>query len=308
MKYGSTSRTLCALFHGILALGGIVLAAYFGFFVLPTHFINATAFVQTYLPLNLKLELAVFGLTGALVSGYGFYQAMKALANPSDDAPVLKSFAAFIVMGYLGAIFFFLNGTVFFGLTAGEENPAFIIVVAIIVAIGLLIAANVPMVRLFDNKNSASMYRGIAYGVSVNAFAITLFSAISLITLLASPNSITANNVIMLVVYVAFSLAVALLCLFCGKLIEKKGQLSGLLGSLAVLTVGAAFATIGGLEIGWGNYGRFHFSSWQTSMNLAEGANSYGIAALIIGAAVAVAGIACLCILYKPWQTEGKKA
>ncbi len=308
MKYGNTSRSLSLFFHGILALGGAVLAAYFGFFVLPTTFVDSTAFILTYVPLNLKLEMAIFGLTGAVISGYGFFQALRSLSHPSDDTPVLKSFQAFIVLGYVAALFFFLNGVVYFDLIANTASsgtsPAFVIVVAIILAVGCLIAANVPMVRLFDNKGQDDMYRGIALGFSVNFFSATLFSLIALIGLLANQNSTNFNNVTMLILYVGFSLVAGLLALFCGLLLKKKGQLSGLLGSLAVLVVGAAYCVFGGLELGWGGSTSFHFNSWSTTMTVGGDVNSYGLACIVFGAAVALAAVICMLVLFKPWESE----
>lgn len=311
MRYGNTSRSLSVFFHGLIVVGGLILSLYFGFFVLPTQFLEPFAFIEANLPVNLKLELAVIGFSLALISGYGLIHGLKSLANPSDDQPVLKSFGAFITEGYVAALFFLLNGVVYFNLTVSDSNPAFVIVVAIILCVGLLIAANIPMVKLFDNKHSSGMYKGIAYGFATNAFCITLFSAFLLISLvIAGPSQQAFNERLwMLVMYIAFSALVGVLALLCGRFLGKEPRhLSGLLGSLAVFSVGGAFIGIGVTELCWENMA-FHFSSKLSTLSYDGGAvNAYAIAAIVFGSVVVVASVACLIVNYRSPKKVAHKA
>ncbi len=315
MKYGTTSRGLCVFFHGFLALCAAMLAVYFGFFVLPTRFSNPTMFITTTVPVNLILEMAVYGTTAAIICVIGLVHGIKAVMNPNDDEPVLKSFRSFIVLGYVSALFFLLNGVVFFNLltatdTSSSEstNPAFVIAVGIIIAIGLLIAANVPMVRLFDTKGSVGMFKNLAYGFAINCYAVTFYSLIFLLVAGINDMSITGMNTnvytfIMIWIYIAFSAVAGTLLLLCGLFTGKKASLSSLLGCLGVFVIGAAFVTIGGLEIGV-DAGNFHFTSWIPQMNITSGVtNSYGIACIVFGCAAVLTAIVSLLAIYKPWTT-----
>lgn len=298
MKYGNTSRSLSVLFHGLIAACGLALTLYFGFFLIPNQFLNELAWIDISLAANLKLELAVIGLTLTLISGYGLVYGLKSLANPSDDKPVLKAFGAFIADGYVSALFFLLNATIFYDLTLGEDaSPAFVIIVAIVLCIGLLIAANIPMVRVFDGKRAPGMYKGLAYAFAVNAFSITLFSALLLLSLLLRGSSSSFNErIVMLLIYIAFSALTGVFCILSAKFLGKEPKhLSGLFSALGFLVAGGGFVGVGAAELAWNSL-PVHLS--ETSYTIGS-VNPFGIACVVLGGVILVVSIVVLVLNYK---------
>lgn len=187
MKYSQTARVLSLIFHGIIALAFGCLGFYFGFFVAPEYFNpGANIFVEylfsgSYL---LYFELAVIGLSLFLISSYGFVKALLSI-NSNSDEKLVESFSAFIADGWVASIFFALQAILLFDLTSnttGTSNGsvAFVVVAALIIAIILLIATNIPMVKLFDGKDSSILVTRLAWGA---ATALLVMSVEALITL-----------------------------------------------------------------------------------------------------------------------------
>ncbi len=187
MKYSQTARVLSLVVHGVIALAFGCLGFYFGFFVTPEYFNPAANQFVEYLfegSYLLYLELAVIGLSLFLISTYGFVKALLSI-NEGSDEKLVESFSAFIADGWLVSVFFLLQAVLLFDLTSnttGTSNGsvAFVVVAALIIAIILLIATNIPMVKLFDGKDSSILVTRLAWGA---ATALLVIAAEALITL-----------------------------------------------------------------------------------------------------------------------------
>ena len=187
MKYSQTARVLSLIFHGIIALAFGCLGFYFGFFVVPEYFnAGANIFVNSLFRASylLYFELAAVGLTLFLISTYGFVKALLSL-NSSSDEKLVQSFSAFIADGWVASIFFVLQAVLLFDLTSnttGTSNGsvAFVVVAALIVAIILLIATNIPMVKLFDGKDSSVLVTRLAWGAATGLLVMAVEALITL--------------------------------------------------------------------------------------------------------------------------------
>ena len=183
MKYSQTARVLSLIFHGIIALAFGCLGFYLGFFVVPEYFnAGANIFVDSLFRASylLYFELAAVGLTLFLISTYGFAKALLSL-NSSSDEKLVQSFSAFIADGWVASIFFLLQAVLLFDLTSnttGTSNGsvAFVVVAALIVAIILLIATNIPMVKLFDGKDSSILVTRLAWGFGTTLIVMGLLA------------------------------------------------------------------------------------------------------------------------------------
>jgi len=317
MKYQNTSRTLSFLAHALIALLFGLLGLYFGIFVVPWYFLPSTArtgivewfwenalFNGSFL---LYLELAVIGLSMATISGYGLYHSIKALQNPRDDAPVVKSFTVLIVEGWIMGIFFLLQAALYFDLTGNtgstKDNLVFVIVMGILFALILLIATNIPMVKLYDGKDQKPLLKEMVGGVMV----VTGFTAIeSAIALIANATNSSLNpwkqgeiNWLLAVVVAMNLAAVVLTAIAYFAVFNKNGKLAAYLAGFAVLALGAGLIAYGVLSIVWrddcihlnyiGDLGAYKFGDKYgygfMIMNLVVGAITLGLGGGVIAAA-----------------------
>ena len=147
MKYSMTSRTLCVVFHAIIAAAMGLMGIWFGIFVVPEFLgSNPQQFYGNFgFDRNgaffLWYELAVVGLSLFVISLLGLIDGIKSILDSRNDEPVVA------------AVFFALQGMLLWDLTANGSNVAFVIVMALLIAIVLLIATNIPMVRLYDQRD-----------------------------------------------------------------------------------------------------------------------------------------------------------
>jgi hypothetical protein len=319
MKYGNTSRSLCLLFHGLIFAAFVSLGIYYGFFLTPfyldpsmkTYWSGSVVF-GAY---NLYLELGVVGLSLAVVSGYGFYQAVKAMMAPSDDKPVIKSFTAFIADGYIASVFFILQGLLLFDLTA-NNNLAFVIIMAILLSIILLIATNIPMVRLFDGKDQTPLVVGLNLAGAVTAFWVAIETFLTVIGFLKytadsgsslSTTSYSAYFLAQLLIGTLGGLLVGGLLLASGIVTLKKGVkdpkaslLSGYLTGGSIFGVAAVMISLSIIELVNHDLPIHLESNDNFTSNYGWG---YGIMGVILGAGVLAAAIYFMIVTAK----EGKK-
>ena len=289
-KYQSTSRILVVAFQALLFLGFGAFGCYYGFFAVPfylTPFNGLEGIVSTDYAYNLFLELAVIGLTIMTVAIYGLVQGIKGILEPKNDEPVVKGFTAFIVEGYLAAAFFFLNAFLYFDLIKGQkgENLTFVIVMASILFVVLMIATNIPMVRLYDNRDQKPLLASLSYGFAVAGAWTAIMNAL---TLIGSFSRDAENGYqqmrIFLLIGLAAGLMIALLLFFVGQLLRKgkkdnSSKTAGYLSSGAIAMGGAMYLVIGVLDVVWAD-ARCHLNN--ASLKL-EGNYTYGIMAIILG-------------------------
>lgn len=270
MKYQNTSRTLSFLAHALITVLFGLLGLYFGIFVVPEYFLTQSAkleWVWENFLFNgaflLYLELAVIGLSMATISGYGLYHSVKALQNPRDDEPIVKSFTVLIVEGWLMGIFFLLQSVLFFDLTgntgSGKDNLTFVIIMGIILALMLLIATNIPMVKLYDGKDQKPLLKELVGGLMV----VTCFTAIEAgIALITNATNSSLNpwkqgeiNWLLFVI-TAMNLVAAILALIVYFFVfDKNGKLAGYLTGGAILSLGAGLIAYGVLSLIWKDHG-----------------------------------------------------
>jgi hypothetical protein len=296
MKYGNTARTLSLIFHFIIFAAFGALGIYFGFFVTPLYFTKiAGQYTELEGAFNLDLGLALIGLSLFAVSLYGFIEAIFSILHPEDDAPVVKSFTAFIVDGYAAALFFLLIALVYFNAVPGsDKNMAFIVVMSLLLAILLLIATNIPMVRLYDGKDQKPLLAGFAYGGAVVGLVLGLEFFLSLIgswsagvySYSTQINRILGISAILSLIAGGLSLASAILI---HKVAEKKPavvNLAGYLASGSVFSIGTLLFVAGMIELINKDEPEMHFENTART-----GLTAYAIMSIVVGALVIAVGV-----------------
>jgi len=309
MKYQSTSRILSFIFHALIFLSFGALGLYFGAFVVPQFFTAGFFEWRESLfdaPYFLYLEFAVIGFTFFLLSGYGVYQAWCSLSKPNDDATVVKSLTVFIVEGWIFSLALLLHGILLFDVTANGTNMAFAVVMALIFAILMLIATNIPMVKLYDGKDSKQLVSYLLIGASIFTGFMFLETALGL--LLTIPETYSAKTpTIHLLLTMAISNVLACALTGAAACFVKKGQnpLASLLASGASFALGAGLIVYGSLDMVY--YDKpVHFNFVNTPIqDTAQNGFGYGfpVMAIVVGTALlAAAG-------YLIWNaTKEKKA
>jgi len=260
MKYANTSRTLSFLAHSLLVLLFGFLGIYFGCLVVPFFFVPAvdqivTVFEGAYL---LYLELSVIGWSLAVLSAIGLWHSFNALKNPRDDAPVVKSFNILIGEGWIASLFFLLQGVLFFDLTgknSAADNRVFVIIASLLIATGLLIATNIPMVKLYDGKDQKPLLRSLTGAGFVVACATLVESASTLIGLLTngSMNVVTRSRFMSLLLCIVIASLVSAVLLALGYFVffKKNAKKVTLLVGISALAIAAALITFGVLSLVW---------------------------------------------------------
>lgn len=297
MKYQGTSRTLSFLFHALIALLFGALALYFGIFVVPEFFTSGLMKWRESLfdaPYFLYLEFAVIGFTFMLLSGYGCYQGWLGLSKPNDDAPVIKSLTIFVVEGWILSLALLLHGVLLFDVTANGTNMAFAVIIAIIFAILMLIATNIPMVKLYDGKDQKQLLFFLLLGATIFTGFMVLEVGAGLLLMLPETFSAKMPSLYMLLTMVCQN-AVAFVCFLLSALSVKKGKL----GATGYLAAGGTF----GLALGLLVYGSLdmvfydkpvHFNLLDSPIHgAAQNAFGYGfpvmcivVGAVLLGAAI----------------------
>lgn len=303
MKYGNTSRTLSLIFHSIILVAFGVLGFYFGIFVTPLYWTNnAAAFNNAVIyAYNFDLELSVLGLSLFAISVYGLIKAVKAILDPNDDEQIVRSFIAFIVEGYIGAIFCLANAAIYFDLLSFGSIP-FIVVMGLLLGIILLIAVNIPMVKIFDGRDSTPLLAGMSFGGAVYFGFNALEIVVSLLgALIASKNGYTISFYSSIMTFLgscflALAIVTALTAV-AGVIIGKKKSekslfVGGYLDSAAIMLVGLTVLANGVFDYYYRDSNSVHFES----KTLEYTGIAYPVCAMVFGSLVVLAGIAFLVI------------
>lgn len=262
MKYTSTSRTIVTIAHIAIFLAFGFMGMWFGFFVVPQYLGGQADYFYKDSGLNfnssgaylLWLELGVIGLAFMVISAFGVYHGYKALMNPHDDEPAVRSFSALICEGWIAAIFFLMQAALLWDLTA-NGNLVFLIVMALLIAIILLIATNIPMVKIFDQRDQTPLLRDFMGCGALVAALIALEAALSVLGLAVSPNGILKDQAHhFLYIMIATSAVTAVLAflgwLYLGKHKDDKGlKVSSYLTAGSVATSGIGLMIYGIFDI-----------------------------------------------------------
>ena len=186
MKYTSTSRIVNLVVCSLIFAAFGALGCFFSFWVSPGFFVSlgdwSMKFNANY-PWNLSMLLGGVGLSMAILGGYGIYLSIKALPTSNDD-DVRKVFLVYVAMGYVAAFWFFLNAVLFYRVIGGEQF-GFWIVVFLILMIGALIASNVPMTKMLEDKDPNIVQGIIASSIAVSAIGYLLNAAPTLFVTLS---------------------------------------------------------------------------------------------------------------------------
>ena len=294
-KYQSTSRVLVLIFQILIFAAFGAFGCYFGFFAVPFYLTadpTLGRIVSTGYAYNLFLELAVIGLSEMTIAIYGIVQGVKGVLEPRNDKPVVKGFTAFIVEGYVAAAFFFLNAALFFDLIKGT-NLTFVIIMSSIITIALMIATNIPMVRLYDNLDQKPLLASLSRGFGVVGAWVFILTGLTLIGSYTYTRAHATMIRTFLLLASLCGLAIALLLGFAGHLLsapksEKSSKIAGYLSSGAIGVSGILFLVNGILDIAWRNY--------KCHLNFAEevaGADyAYPVMSIILGSIFIIGAIA----------------
>jgi hypothetical protein len=292
MKYQSTSRTLCFLFHALIIAAFGSLGMFFGVFVVPEYF---STFNHYFVSIDgdyfLFLELAVLGLVLLTLSVFGLIYAIKGILKPSDDEPVVKSLTFFVAEGWVVSAFFLLQGVLLFDVVSfgDSKNLAFVIIMALLFAIMLLIATNIPMVRLYDGRDQTPLLATL----SLSAGIVGLFLGVEVLSNLVfnwlrGENSFSAYHEVNLLlgIIVGVGLVIAVLGILASVLIKKKGAkgltIGGFLNSASVFVLGGGLLSYAFVDmlVDSDKTLLIHFNSKDRSW----GGYGFDVMAIIVGA------------------------
>ena len=314
MKYSMTSRTLCVVFHAIIAAAMGLMGIWFGIFVVPEFLgSNPQQFYGNFgFDRNgaffLWYELAVVGLSLFVISLLGLIDGIKSILDSRNDEPVVRSFNAFICDGWVAAIFFALQGMLLWDLTANGSNVAFVIVMALLIAIVLLIATNIPMVRLYDQRDQMPL---LVDFMGTGALVTGVMGVEALVAMLGA--STWANQrgevtnllaVIVVASFIAFALLLVAWLLSRNSKKNSKKVANGLTsGAMAV--VGVGLAVYGILDIIWqyapGSGNKTLLPVHLYSKNVGASGNTFdlgfGIMAIVLGALLVVGAMVVFMII-----------
>ena len=310
MKYSSTPRYVNLVVTALLFLGFGALGCFFSFFVAPDYFDpcyqaigSMSANFQGY-SWNFSMLLGVLGLSVMFLSGLGLYQSIRSLLPGSKDEDVTKVFLTYVAIGYVFAVWFFFNATLYYR-AIGREQFSFWIVVFILLMIGALVASNVPMMKILEDKDTNIVQSLIAKVIAVISLSFLLTIATTLILMLTKDGNY-GILVAELLTYTAIALVVFLLsssatCLFnkaCKEGTESK--LAENLTPAALAVMGAGFVAHGTLE-------HIFRTKKYSSLNVAgrpywhNGAGTdYIVMAIIVGSIIFIAAVAIIVINVLP--------
>ena len=253
MKYSSTVRILNLVLFLALFAGFVALGIWAGILVTPFIIRGYGPIDLPDMSLALPWELGAFGLAGALMSLFGFALSLKGVIKGNDDKPVRDAISCYIGLGFIAALFLFLNGAWLYRLTTtnfGYSELGFAIAFFLVLAVILLIGVNVPFVKMHgdDVNQNSQMTLLSSVSLSVN-FGIALPGILAL----AFSNGYGASNYIMPKLYVfALVPAVAAVLSLIALLRYRKGEKTGLVSKLnaflfegSLLIDGAALLSAG---------------------------------------------------------------
>ncbi len=314
MKYTSTSKTLSMIFHAIIALGCCAMGLYFGFFVVPFAFTsNPYQFSDNLFAASfyLYLELAVIGLAFAIISGYGFVKAFLSFsAGGNSDQMVRDSLTAFICEGYVAAVTLLLNGSVLFNAMTGSETASitFPIVMCILLSIVLLIATNIPMVRMYDGHDYSPLLKGLSLTGGITLLVLSFETLLALIGLYTRSFTATTNPFMAQIVAILVPTLVAGALLLAAGILLKKKEASAKSVKFTTIALGAAMIVLsatficeGAFEFIWQDYNYHLIGILNENAFLFPGLG-YGIMCII--AAVILIGGGITAIIYSGQQTS----
>lgn len=186
MKYSPTTRLINVIVCALLCAGFGYLAVYFGFLVAPYLWVGRGPIDLPTMSLGLPIMLGGFGLAGLLVSLYGLGNAVISIAKDRDDRSVVRTFGAYIAVGYLISLFCFFNATWLYRLTStniGYSEFPFVITVFAVLFLVSLIVSNIPVLKLFgENEELNKMMQIIDGAVLASTLSLGVLFGVCYLT------------------------------------------------------------------------------------------------------------------------------
>ncbi len=256
MKYSPTTRLINVIVCALLCAGFGYLAVYFGFLVAPFLWVGRGPIDLPTMSLGLPVMLGGFGLAGLLISLYGLVNAVLSVAKERDDRLVVRTFGAYVAIGYLIALFCFFNATWLYRLTStniGYEEFPFVITVFAVLFVIALVVSNIPVLKLFGENEELNKIMQILDGTVV-ASTLSLGVLFGVCYLSFNGSGDVANKALVLrnmgIASLIFLFAAALSCLaFFGYIkADKAGitkKLNGFLFEGSVAAIGGAILFAG---------------------------------------------------------------
>lgn len=305
MKYSSTTRLLNIIVFALLTLGFGALAVYFGFMVAPFVWTGKGAPVDIPdLSLALVLMLGCYGLAAATASVIGLINSVRSLLKSSDDKLVRKSFNSYFAVGYITSAAILLNAVWLYRLTTTNlkyDNIGFIVTVYVIAFILVMVATNVPLVKLYGEEENASSSMIVllqssfasGFGIAVPFLACFIFAAAN-----GSANAGYKVMVWKFATYAAIPCIGALVALV-GVLLQNKADKAGSVKKSPAVLLYSSFGVYGLALIAAGIFSLVYRSTdSKFSLMNAKGVGSWtywldtSVMSFIVGGVIVIAAIA----------------
>ncbi len=318
MKYSSTTRLINVIVCALLCAGFGYLAVYFGILITPYIWVGRGPIDLPTMGLALPLMLGAFGFAGLVISLYGLVNSVLSIVKEKDDGLVVRSFGAYIGVGYLLAIFCLFNAVWLYRLTStniGYDEYPFVITVFAVLFVVILVVANIPVLKLFGEHEELNKIMKIMDGtLAASTLSVGALFGVSFLTFNASA-PLANKDIVLRHMGIA-----ALILLLAGVLatlaffgyskaaktntIQKK---NGLLFELSLASVGAAVIYAGVAEYltqsgkNPANVSFVYKSTPNTNPNFME----FSVVAFVFGSLIV---LAALFLLYNTFIGSKKKA
>ncbi len=179
MRNLSTFRIVNLVLFALLAVGFGFLGIYYGCLVAP--FIPADLGPIADLPeisVGLGMSLGGLGLAGMCMSLIGLAKSIRSFLKPNDNALALGALSSYVGLGFVIVLWLFLNAAWLYRLTTtnfGYSDFGWILGLFLVLSVAILIAINVPFVKLHGDDQTPSATMDIFSSVMLSVdFAIAL--------------------------------------------------------------------------------------------------------------------------------------
>ena len=259
MKYSSTIRLINIIVFTLLGVGFGFLGVYFGFLVAPFLFVGKGPIDLPEMNFGLPAMLGAFGTAGLLLCIYGLANSVIGLLKEKDDAPVRRSFGAYVGIGYLIAIFFLVNAVWLYRLTSsniGYDDIAFVITVYVVCFLIAIIVSNIPVLKMYGEKEELNKIMKIIDGAFLAAnFSLLLIFGLAFILALNGATiahaDVIQRNLGIATIFFFVACALNLFAFIGYGKADKNGtinKVNGLLFEGGLLVNGASIIVAGVLE------------------------------------------------------------
>lgn len=316
MKYTNLSKTLTLVFHSLIAVAFGALGFYFAFFVVPYFLMSdplvwrANLFDASY---YLYLEFGTLGLAFFVLSAIGAYHSFKSfgLSGQKSDEEVVKSFNILIAEGWIAGLILMLDAAVLFD-TLGTGSIAFPIVLCVLCSIIVLIGTNIPMVKLYDNKDQKPLIKTFLFAGIVAFASLTANTAFTMIGYATGTVSGFTSGYLFNQVAIVFAISLlVLIVLVLTRVFLKPERNNGLIMSVgfgvSMGIVGIGFMILGILDLVWGEDLAVHLIGSQNS-GFAFTGYGYGVMSIVVGVLLMAGAIAIAASFLLPKKEKAHRA